>query len=57
MVDHDNKTFTAKYDLFKVDTHSSTTDYQFDLESYAVRAGIVMLVIPFQSTITKSLPL
>ena len=36
MVDHDDKTFTAKYDLFKVD--SSATDYQLDLGSY-VRAG------------------
>ena len=36
MVDHDDKTFTAKYDLFKVD--SSATDYQLDLGAY-VRAG------------------
>ena len=32
MVDHDDKTFTAKYDLFKVD--SSATDYQLDLGFY-----------------------
>lgn len=32
MVDHDNATFTAKYDLFKVG--SSASEYQLDLGSY-----------------------
>ena len=36
MVDHDDKTFTANYNLFKVD--SSATDYQLDLGAY-VSAG------------------
>ena len=32
MVDHDGATFTANYDLFKVD--SSATDYQLDVGTY-----------------------
>ena len=36
MVDPDDSTYTAKYNLFKID--SSTTDYQLDLGSY-IQAG------------------
>ena len=32
MVDHDDATFTAEYDLFKVD--SAATDYQLDIGTY-----------------------
>ena len=37
MMDHDNATFTAKYDLFKIG--SSATDYQLGLGNYVIASS------------------